>query len=396
MSHWIKTASPSRSFRSSLKAGGLAAIALITLVVGAACAEAQGLDPSRIKKMPRFTTLTVEQFENQSDLHEVSPKADKFLAYQIHLPKGWQKASSDKTIDLKKGDEAHVSHRVLGLIAKYYAPQTMEISSEVVIQALELDYSISARNWFLNYVLANGYTLLGMDQLSTTRIEGLYVLVKKDQSFIVRTVAEINGPRMVLTSYQMPEEKWDVEKAIQEKVITSFRFLHPEKPRMEPAHTYVYLDLLRFDYPQSWQLTAPSVRAVEGMDVRLVDVTVKDNTLNGQVDIHIESTDADKTLAQMIKDVRGAVKSLGLEIGDIIEAPNDYTFHHHVYFNKVEVYEVHSRDNEHGSYELWLAIMIEDRYYYVVSMITPGRNNEFVRWARNIEAFRSVIESFRM
>ncbi|HTK83691.1 MAG TPA: hypothetical protein VL625_01285 [Patescibacteria group bacterium] len=395
MSHWIRTARLSRSYLSSLKVGCLAAIVGI-IVMFAQCAAAQGLDPSHIKKMPRFTTMTEEQFENQSDLHEVSPVADKFLAYQIRLPKGWQKASSDKTIDLKKGDEAHVSHRVLGLIAKYYAPQTMEISSEVVIQALELDYSISARNWFLNYVLANGFTLLGMDQLSDTRIEGLYVLVKKDQSFIVRTVAEINGPRMVLTSYQMPEEKWDEEKANQEKVITSFHFLNPEKPRMEPAHTYVYLDLLRFDYPQSWQLTAPSVRAVEGMDVRLVDVTAKDNTLNGQIDIHIESTDADKTLAQMVKDVRGDVKKLGLEIGDLIETPTDYKFHHQVYFNKVEVYDVHGRDNEYGGYELYLAVMIEDRYYYIVSMITPGRNTEFVRWARNIEAYREVIESFRL
>jgi hypothetical protein len=40
--------------------------------------------------------------------------------------------------------------------------------------------------------------------------------------------------------------------------------------------------------------------------------------------------------------------------------------------------------------------MIEDRYYYIVSMITPGRNTEFVRWARNIEAYREVIESFRL
>lgn len=398
MSHSIRIASLPLSRLNNLRGARFfaAALAALTLLAFAGPASAQPIDPSKIKKMPHFNTLTEEQFESQSDLHTVTPEADKYLAYSIRLPKGWQKSSSDKTIDVQRGDENHMTHRVLGLIARYYSPQNLEISSELVISALELDYSISTRNWFLNYSLASGFTLLGMDEISDTRVEGLYVIVKKDQSFIVRTVAEVNGSRMVLTSYQMPEERWDDEKAVQEKVISSFRFLNPEKAHLEPAHTYVYLDLLRFDYPQSWQLTAPVINATEGMDVKLINVANVGNTLDGEIDIHIESTDSDKTLAQMVKEVRGTVANLGLVVGDIIDVPTDYKFHRQIYYSRVEVYDAHGKENEFGGEELWLAVMMEDRYYYIVSMITPGRNNEFIKWARNIEAFRAVIQSFRL
>jgi hypothetical protein len=400
MSHSTRIASrfPSRRSLSALLALALW-LAAQTLAAGAL---AQGLDPSKIKDLPHFDTLTQEQFDSQTDVHTVTPQSDKYLAYSIRLPKGWQKASSDRTIDIaKSADERHVTHRVLGRVAKYFAPQTMEIPSYIDIEALELDFNISARNWFLNYIIANGYTLIGMKEvagdreMAGDRLYGLYVRVVKDQSYIVRTVAQINGPRIVVTSYCMPEQKWEEEKALQEKIIASFKFLNPEPMRAEGAHTYVYLDLLRFDYPQSWQLLSPTVNSIEGMDVRLIDSKDKE-TLNGEIDIHILNVDNDKTLAQQIQDLRATLRNQGLEVGSLMDSPSDYKFHRHIYFNKVEVYDAHGRDNEFGSQEVWICVLLEDRYTYIISMITPGRNNEFLKWAKNIESFRTVVQSFRL
>ena len=357
--------------------------------------SAQGIDPNKIKEIPTFKTLSQEQFEAQSDLHTATPSDDKYLAYSIRLPKGWQKASGDKLIDTTTGSQDHLTHHVLGRIAKYYAPQTMDTSSFIDIEALSLDYNISARNWFLNYILANGYSLLGMKEVKENQLVGLYDRVVHSQSYVVRTAAQINGSRIVLTSYSMPEQNWEDEKALQEKVIDSFTFLNPEKASAESSRTYVYLDLLRFDYPQSWQLLSPTVNATEGMSVRLIDSKDKE-TLDGQVEIRIESTDSDKTLAEQVQDLRNNLKTEGLEIGGLIESPSDYVFHKQIYFSKVEVYDAHGRENEFGAQELYLAVMIEDRYYYIVSMVTPGRNHDFLKWAKNIESFRTIVESFRL
>jgi TfoX/Sxy family transcriptional regulator of competence genes len=393
MSHSIKTGNRLSSIRN-LKPFAALTLGLAAFLL-AGLASAQGIDPAKIKEIPTFTTLPQEQFEAQSDLHTATPSGDKYLAYSIRLPKGWQKASGDKLIDTTSGSQDHLTHHVLGRIAKYYAPQTMDISSYIDIEALALDYNISARNWFLNYILANGYTLLGMKEVQENHLVALYDRVVRSQSYVVRTAAQINGSRIVLMSYSMPEQNWDDEKATQEKVVDSFQFLNPEKASAEAARTYVYLDLLRFDYPQSWQLMAPSVNATEGMSVRLIDSKDRE-TLDGQVEIRVESTDSDKTLAQQVQDLRNNLKTEGLEIGGLIEAPTDYKFHNQIYFNKVEVYDAHGRDDEFGTQELWLAIMIEDRYYYIVSMITPGRNHDFLKWAKNIESFRTIIESFRL
>ena len=357
--------------------------------------SAQGIDPNKIKQIPTFTTLTQEQFEAQSDLHTATPSDDKYLAYSIRLPKGWQKASGEKLYDKTSGSQDHLTHHILGRIAKYYAPQTMAISSYIDIEAMSLDFNISARNWFLNYILTNGFSLLGMKEVAPNRLVGLYDRVVNSQSYVVRTMAQINGPRIVLISYSMPEENWEDEKALQEKVIDSFAFLNPEKASAESSRTYVYLDLLRFDYPQSWQLLNPTINATEGMNVRLIDSKDKES-LDGQIEIRVESTDSDKTLAQQVQDLRNNLRTEGLEIGGLIESPSDYKFHKQVYFNKVEVYDAHGRENEFGAQELWLAIMIEDRYYYIVSMVTPGRNHDFLRWAKNIESFRTIVESFRL
>lgn len=37
--------------------------------------------------------------------------------------------------------------------------------------------------------------------------------------------------------------------------------------------------------------------------------------------------------------------------------------------------------------------MVEDRYYYIVTMLTPGRKADFYTWALNTETFGSVIQS---
>jgi hypothetical protein len=358
-------------------------------------AAAQGLDPDKIKKILHFNTLSDEQFIAQTDLFKDSPQGDKLLAYTIRLPKGWKKGSGERLSEAKgrTGDKNEI-HRILGKVGKYYGPQVVEFPSHIEIEALGLDYDISARNWFLNYILSNGYTLEGMEQINKNRIEGLYVLVQGDTSYVVRTIAQINGPRMVLASYYLPEKQWDAEKAIQEKVVESFQFDRPEQVRAEATHTYPFLDLLRFDYPASWRLLAPNIDSVEGMDARLMN-SKDDKIINGEIDLHIVSTGVDTTLAEEVQGLRKNLGAMGLKIGSLIEVPADYNFHKHIYYNRVEVYEVRSKGSTTNDVELWLAIMVEDRYYYIISMITPGRNKDFLMWARNIESFQTVIETIR-
>lgn len=349
--------------------------------------QAQFYEAGKIKPVPEYEISKEELLSTTDEFADV-PFGDKFLAYKVRLPKGWTKRQSDVTTN------ADISKKLLGEIARYYGPNAPDARSYFVIQAAELDYEITAKNWFMNYILSRGYTLQGMTTVSDKRIEALYVLLDKDQSYVVRTVGEVNGSRMILSMYFVPEARWQAEKVLQAQAMKSFQFDSPEKVRVEQTRTYAFLDLLRFDYPASWRLLAPNIYSIEAMDAKIVNAS-DDSILNGEVDVHVVSTELDTTLAEEVKNVQKSLETKGLVIGKLIEQPQDYKIHDHVYFSRIEVYMANDPNKELVDYEYWIGVLMEDRYFYIVTMLTPARNTEFYVWARNTEAFKMLVQSLR-
>jgi hypothetical protein len=431
MSLSMKNANRSESiFARVLKALGILTVTIA--VAGALCAlaipqaRADGVKPvqmfdiSKIKQAPHFPLLSQDDFEKVTDLFEDDPQDDKHLAYQVHLPKGWKKLQetqighedddgdyyydASKMIRTRKktandmADSGNMlSRRILGKIAKYYSPNTgVEVPSRFEIRAIELDHEITTKNWFLNFIMTNSYSLEGMEEISDSKVEGLYILVENGVSYVVRTDAQINGNRMVLMSYYVPDSRWQVERNMQEQCLSSFRFTNPEKVLIEKTKPFSYLDLLTFEYPSSWKLIVPNIYSVEGMDARLLNSS-DNTTLNGEIQIHIVSSEMDTTLAQEVQYLKDELKKEGLRVGDLIEAVPEgtYKFDNQISFNRVETYKVDAKKQRIREHEYWLAVLVEDRYYYFISMLTPSRDDDFYLWARNTEAFQIVIQSMK-
>lgn len=401
--------------------------ALLTLTAaggGGARAQRLDLDLTAIKPVPSFTDeMTDEIFLQKTEPYEETPANDPFLAYRVRLPIGWQRAddtfeqakpddvedspefvTESELMNLKRDDKAAagpaasarnaVSHQVLIKVATFFGSANLDSTSRFEIRAIKLEHEITARNWFLQFIINNGYVLQGMTEYSDRRVEALYALVEGDYSYYVRSIVELNGPRVTLISYYLPDTYWQQDRALQEKVIKSFRFTNPDKSKVELSRTYAFFDMLEFDYPSSWRLQTPELYSIEGMDAKLL-YSLDQRTLAGEINVHIVSTELDTTLAQEVQTLKDKIGEMGLRIGALVETPDKYKFRNHIYFNRVEVYRANNKKGTLVDYEYWLAIMAESRYYYIVSMLTPGRNAEFRTWARNTEAFEAVIESFR-
>lgn len=349
--------------------------------------RAQTLDLNQIPPLPHYE-MSEEDFHAKTLKYVEVPLGDKFLSYVLRLPKDWKKAPEDTSRPMS------LDKRLLGDIVRYFGPLDIDTRSDFVIRAAQLDKEITAKNWFINYVLTNGYNLQGLHQVSPKRVEALYVYLDDDTSYIARTVAEINGSRIVMAVYSIPEKDWMANRALQEKVIQSFQLTSPEEKKLETNRTYTFLDLLRFDYPASWRLMAPTIYSIEAMDAKLVSDFNK-TALNGEINLHIVSTELDTTLTDEIKVVRKSLEDKGLRIGKLLEQPTDYTLHDHIYFSRVEVYEATDDKKRILDHEYWIAVLMEDRYIYIVSMLTPSRQTDFFTWAMNSEAFREVLESLR-
>lgn len=395
-------------------------LAVFLMVAGPEFARADLASILKSEKTPHYDTLSQEQFKKSSDLYDETPYSDVYLRYKIRLPKEWRRGEDEwqslnadgqesgdqekqkkkKDVDLKTESKADVSEavnrRVLGKIRRYYGPpRTVGPLSYIDVSAVGVEHNISLRNWFINYVLVQGLTLQGLEVINENRVEALYIIFDKDTSYVVRTIAEMNGARVVMVSYYLPEQFWLEERAVQEKVLSSFKFVLPEKIEIEGKRTYSFLEMLRLDYPSSWKLIAPNINSVDSMDARILSMDKKGN-MNGEMDFHAVSVDLETTLAQEVGDFKDSITDMGFEVGDLIDVIDDYKFNDYLFFHRVEVYKLPPKKNTYiKNHELWLAVMAEDRYYYVATLVTPSREDDFANWARNIAAFKIVLESIR-
>lgn len=297
-----------------------------------------------------------------------------------------------KQIEEEKSEKG-LSRRLLGEVASYHGPVKFGSNSKIDIFALELDHEITARNWLINHVLSNGFSLRGLSVVNDRRVEAAYITLVGDTSYFVRLIAEINGPRIVLVKYSVSERYFQEERSWQQYALESFKFTNPEKNRIEMTRTYNFLELLEFEYPASWRLVAPNIYSVDGMEAKLIN-TKNEKTLSGEIKIVIVSTELDTSISQEVKYAREDLEAIGLTPGKLLGVIDNYEFNPFILFDRVEVYEANDPKNRIVDHEYWIAVMLEDRYYYIVTMLSPGRDADFYGWARNTEAFQTVVESF--
>lgn len=353
---------------------------------------AQTFDIIRLVPMPTIPVLLQSYFEARTTLREETPGGDSHLSYSVRLPTDWEKSTD-------AGLRNYVLNTsVAGEVARYYGPPQGDKRSMFTVKALQLDYEISVRNWFINYVLTNGYTLQGFLQTSEDKVEALYVLVEGEQSYVVRASFQLNGRRMILAEYYVPYDLWHQEKSMQQSSIASFKLLSFDKSVVEILDTYNFLDLIEFQYPISWSLRASAIRSIDQMGVTLVNAS-KSGQMNGIIDIGVMSSDiigmkedeiSDKISEKMTKGIKSRT---GFDIGNKIEDVTGYRFSPKIEKARIQAFEAKEDTEKLVSYEIWVALLSEENYKYYITMVTPSRKDEFFTWARNIKTFQRVAES---
>jgi len=409
-------------------------IFLLLAIVLNVSAFAQGFDPNKIEDIPTYKDkYSIELFERDSRLYKEIPFGDKYLAYEVLLPRDWSKSedhlnTSGRDDDVGMINAPRVSRRLLGEVARYYGPSGLRAPARLEILAIELEHEITARNWFLHHVFRNGFTLQGMKVVSDRRVEGMYVVLERGTlAYKVRMVAEINGPRVIMATHFQPERNLSSEMAAlarheggvqaltqkrkkelidklslsyytelaqQEYAMESFKFLNPEKAQVELTRTYSFLDLLSFDYPASWRLVNPEIYDVTEMSATIMN-TFGEETLSGEIKISVISTELDTDIPTEISYINEDLEARHLFLKEVIEKPTKFITYDHIFFDATEVYTLDSRKQKILAHEFWISILVEDRYFYFVTMISPGRNVDFYNWARNTEAFEKVVETMR-
>ena len=353
-------------------------------------ASAVGLNLKNIKPLTPVQFLPLEEFKKNTRLVKATPYGDDFLSFRVRMPREWE-GNAEPAVD-KEGTEG-LSQRVLGPLARYQSPPNKHLRSFFTLEALHLTYEIGARNWFINYVLTNGLALEQVGVENKRQVEAIYVEVRGDITYIVRVKIILNGPRMVVARYFVPQELYEEEYVQQAQVIDSFMLTNREEVGVEKLEIYGFLDQSFFDYPISWALNAPAVRSIDRMKAMLYHSTVK-GKLDGQINIYLTNKMTDTTRAKEIEFYREKFQIENYELGGFIESPN-IEYHKDMIFGATQVYEMTPQVAHMFDYELWVTVLEGEEYFYIISLLSPSRNEEFYTWARNVEAFKLVVKGMR-
>lgn len=354
-------------------------------------AQAFAIELSDVPSVPMPEFMDQKAFEEQTTFYQDTPLNDPYLAYEIRLPKTWGRG---ETYALEKENkDGGVSLDILGNVARYDGPPQIDARSSFTIEALQLDYEITARSWFTNFVLSNGYTVHGMDEISDRELNALYVYVENANSYIVRMAARINGPRIIVARYFVPQVSYDEEKVMQAQAMSSFRLTNTTGKQIETRYTYSFLDQSYFDYPVSWDIKERDIMSIERMKTEVYNLSESEE-LNGRIRVLVVSRLLDTTLGEEIERFMNSFSVKNYTLEGLIDR-HDFVHHPDMDFVKTEAYKLDPQLPTMMKYELWASVLQNDDYYYIVTMLTPARNAEYFIWTKNVEAFRIVLSSIR-
>lgn len=367
-------------------------LALLSLWIGGAVtSQAAGINVTAIPALTEVEFIPQAEFEAATQLIDETPFGDEALSFQVRLPKDWR-AEVAPPGAVKAGDS--LSNKVLGELARYVSPSRLDLRSYFTLEALEQSYEISARNWLINYLFNNGQTLNALTEKSEQEVEAIYVDVQGDTTYAVRIKAFVNGPRILLARYYVPQQDYQDERVMQAQSIASLTLPHMDASGIEEKKSYGFLDQSYFDYPVSWTLSAPLIKSIERMRAMLYTGEIEGKP-EGQINVYLTSRLLGTELSSEVKRYRDKLIDIpGYALGERIDS-YDVPYSKDISFGVTEAYKLVPTPITMMPYELVVAVMQGDDYYYMVTLLTPARDAEFYTWSRNMRAFRVVVETMR-
>lgn len=354
------------------------------------------------KPLPEIPYFNPKTFEENTTVYKKRPYDDNILAYKVNIPKGWELAE-------EKGSSNVVTSNTLFMeMNKYFGPPRIEGRSRLEISAVNMDYDYTAEQWYIKYILESGYTVEGMKVYSDRKVESLMVTMEGDFSYYLRTLAFINGKKVILVKYYLPSAYWEEEAPMQASILKSFELVNEKVEEIGEYQKFQFLDVAELQYPITWYAAAPTMRSVERMSARFLNIRSsardqegnidlsKNNTSNfsdGHVDVSIVSTSAATSLISEVQNYKKELEATGIIVGKKLDIDTKLKYHENINFSISEVYEGIDSSSDFISYELWFSMFVAGNYYYFVTLLTPSQKQNYVAWAKNVRGYQEIVTS---
>lgn len=378
---------------------GICAFVFAFSVFGAVShvALAQDKRNDYVKPMPEMAFKPISEFEAETSLHEETPPDYENLKYRIRFPKNWKKVEGFKDDGFSFGSKIFKE-----LVTFYSPPRVVGQRSKLTVQVLKLDFKLTAQQWLIQHLLSSGSTMEGFEVHSENRVEALQVILDKGETYIVRSLAEINGGDLAFVQYFLPIDFWEEEKILQAQTIDSFSLLNRvDAEFVEEMEEFDFLDVAKLTYPSSWDIRFPPLRSVDVMEASLLNVPIRfkgqdsnnNASVDGKIELKLVSAYAADSLEAEIGIFEDDLQAKGLSYGDEVEIEGDYIFNNLFDFGRVRAYKIEDRKDRLSDYEIWPALLSAADYFYFVTLYTPSREEDYALWSRNTQTYKLILQA---
>ncbi len=348
------------------------------------------------KDMPKLPEIADEDFRKATNPVRKKPYDQDVLEFSIRIPEKW------KAVEEKSSSNFILSQKLFLDLSKFYGKPTIFGRSRIEIQALNLEKNLTAEQWYLEYLLDSGYTTEGFVVHNANKVESLIIIMEGDIPYYLRTLAVLNGNKVVLLKYFVPANNMQDQASMQAKVIESFSLLNKVERAHEKLEKYIFLDIAELSYPNDWTVYAKPLKNVDRISVvvlserKFTDVSGNTTAVNteGKIDVTLVSAAVQSSLVDEIKNYKRKIEKNGILIADKIDIGEKLSYAEDMDFSLTEAYKGIDSTNDNSEYEFWFTVMVGGNYYYFITLLTPSRNQRFGVWAENTQNYRLVVEKF--
>jgi len=363
----------------------------------------------------------LEKLNEKMEWHEEKPFGDESLAMKITLPIGWNRYETESietrevTNEFEKsgGDQGGDIFR---LLVRYSTPARIQRRSEFRVRSIEINTLVSLQNWFIELLLQMGFSPEGVTIRSPDRLEAQYTLFEHGEPMVTRAVVERSGNKIILAEYMVHQENYLAEKDEQIKAMQDFHLTNPSKELPVSLKSYAFVDIAKFEYPQSWILYSPGITTIERMEASVINIkgiidrslqTMDTLQLNGRIDVTIVSRYADTTIEKEVVLIGQQLKQKELLLSDKMDSVELPKLNDKIIASSLNTYHIippvdeslksnkfsAAKDSQMklADYECWLAILETQGRYYFIRLLTIGREEDFKSWAENTEVFNVLL-----
>jgi|TARA_R110002126_G_scaffold13118_3_gene56575 hypothetical protein len=377
-------------FRLSLKIKLVFVLLCIFVMGGAGLSHAQKITKAYVE-LGTKVKMTKSHFDENSEEYKKEVQGESLLTHQFRLPNGWTDISGEnKALDFSSDVETKLSSFV-GL-------PNMYARSSFSVLVLTLEREVELLHWYYTYMSAKGYSVTGMKAMDGgVRVEAESIKMNVEATFVVRSVAILSGNNVVIAEYAVPDPFWQEQHDEALWSIASFYLLFKDDKTIEPRKEFSILDIVRFNYPASWDIRVPKLTVVDELSAAAISRNAL-GELDGRVDSFFLASHVGGEREDNLEMYKKKYKDIvSFTIGEHMETIDGVDYHKTISAGRIDVFNALTPDGQSQTgYEIWMTILESDIYDGYVFMNTVGRNVDFMTWSKNQRSYKIMVESMEL